>query len=542
MAATKKSAPKPRKRALAPQTQPRDPERQHIYILPPAATSGVRVNEDTALTLGAVWACVRVITESLAGLPWLVYRRRADGGRDLVANHPMNWLLDIQPNPEMTAFTFRETMIAHVMLWGNGYAEIERSIGGVTWLWPITPDRVKVHRYQGEIVYEVQNETGGPTFLFAEDMLHVRGLGFDGLVGYSVIKMAARTIGLGIALDEASGGLFENDSTPGGVILHPAKLSTEALNNLRTSWERRHKGPANRRRVAILEEGMKWEQTGLPPEDAQLVQQRQLTPPEICRWFRVPPHKIGDLSRATFSNIEHQSIEFVEDTLRPWAERLESEVNIKCFGRNNTGTLETIIDLEERKRGDTAARTAYYMAMFDRGAFSINDIRMRENMNPIGPDGDKRFVPLNMVLLEKAGEEEVAPPEPTEPQPDDEPENDAPSMDEEDDTLSEFRASALAVVEDACRRLLNRETKDCQKLTGDALVKWMEQHREYGRKALAPGVRTLAACYGVKSEQARSVALEAFLVSYIQGTEGPQEPEAMAIRLVECLKAAKGAA
>lgn len=522
---------------LAPQTKPHDPQyTQWGMSLPASVSGGVKVNEDTALTLGSVWACVRVIAESLSGLPWLVYRRRRDGGRDLQNDHPLNWILDIQPNPEMTAFTFRETMLAHVLTWGNAFAEIERSAAGPTWLWPITPDRVEVHRINGDIWYEVSNEGAPPTWLSSDEMLHIRGLGFDGLVGYSVIKMAARSVGLGIAIDEASSQLFSNDSTPGGVLKHPGRLSDTARANLIESWQKRHGGPYNRRKVAVIEEGMDWVQTGLPPEDSQLIQQRQFTATEICRWFRVPPHKIADLSRATFSNIEHQSIEFVEDTLRPWAERLESEANVKLFGRNNRGTLETIIDLEERKRGDTASRSAYYVAMFDRGILSINEVRQRENLNPIGPDGDKRFVPMNMVLLDKAGEEPVA--SDTPPQDEPEVESDADDEqeggDEADETLARIRESAMLAIEDGCRRMLAKE-HNSPPSDQAKLAEWLEKQRVYGRKALLPAVRVLADSYGVNRDAAACVALEAFLVAYISGRDGYMEPVQLAEQLRDCV-------
>jgi HK97 family phage portal protein len=543
MAATKKkSAPKPRKRSLAPKTEPSDPERRMMFV--PPRQAGVIVTEETALTQSAVWACIRVISESLAGMPWNVGHRANDGTIDKLNSHPLEWLLNFQPNEETEAFTFREVMWAWALGWGNGYAEIERDLRGEpVALWQIPPWRVRLLRDEnGRLVYEVLNDMNQPTYLYARDMFHLKGPSPDGLVGWSVIRMHARTIGLAIAQEKNASTFNENDSTPGGLLKFPAKLSESAVNNLRTSWERRHAGPENRRKVAVLEEGGDWVQTSIDPNDAKLVEQMQLTPSMICRIFRVPPHKIADLTRSTNNNIEHQDLEFVKDTLRPWAERGEGEADVKLFGRNNQGRLVTFIDMLERERGDSAAQTTHVKEMIFTGVYSVNEGRRYLGLKSIGPEGDVRFIQSAMLPLDVAGKQTAEPAPQPEPQSDDEPESDAPSMDEGDDLQSEYRASALAVVEDACRRLLNRETKDCQKLTGDALVKWMDQHREYGRKALAPGVRSLAACYGVKSEQARHVALEAFLVAYIQGTEGPQQPEAMAIRLVECLKAAKGAA
>jgi HK97 family phage portal protein len=246
--------------ALAAKTVPPDPEqkRQPLFLAP-SATAGVRVNEDTALTLGAVWSCIRVITESLAGLPWLVFQTRPGllSTGVLQPSHPLNWLLDTQPNPETNAFVFRETLLAHVLTWGNGYAEIERDTAGrPVWLWQITPDRVEPVRFRGRIIYDVANPSGPNSVLEQDEMFHIKGLGYDGLVGYSVIRMFARTIGMGIALEESASSLFANDTTPGGILEHPTRLSEPARAHLEESWKRRHGGPHNRRVLAILEEGL----------------------------------------------------------------------------------------------------------------------------------------------------------------------------------------------------------------------------------------------------------------------------------------------
>jgi HK97 family phage portal protein len=529
-------AKKPRKQALKPQTTPADVEANQYrgtqYIS--YRQAGVVVNEDTALTLGAVWACVRVISESLAGLPWNPYRNRTDGGRDILKDHPTNWLLDVEPNPETAAFQWRETLVAHALTWGNGFAEIERDLlRRPVSLWQITPDRVEVVRFRGRILYDVANHNEPNSVLEADQMYHMPGLGFDGLVGYPVIRLAARTIGAGIGMEEASSQFFNNDSTPGGVLTTEKQLSEVAINNVRKSWEAMHSGPKNRRKVAILESGLKWEQTGLPPEDAQLLEQRQFTPTEICRWFRVPPHKIADLTRSTNNNIEHQSIEFVNDTLRPWAERLESEANRKLYGRNNQGSIETIIDLNELKRGDMAAQTAFLKETSDRGLLSVNEGRNYLGLNPISKaeGGEKRFVMMNMQVLEKAGEEPVQP----EPQ---------PTPTEPTSGLSNLEEDLMPIVEDACRRIIKRE-KDAKHLEGDALGNWLTRHKDYCRETLAPFVKVLAKVYSKKPDLAASAALHSFIESYAIGpgeTDHVQTASKLRTIVIAASAALKGAA
>lgn len=515
--AARRKPTKPKARKLAPRTKKADVSESRGIMYIAARPAGVRVNEDTALTLGAVWACVKVIGEDIAGLPWHVMEQRVGGGSTDRTDDPADWIISTQASPEMPAFQFRETMLTHALTWGNGYAEIERDgAGRPLWLWLITPDRVTPMRTQdGRLVYEVNNPRGGSTYLESDDMFHLRGLGFDGLMGYSVIQLAARSIGAGIALDQSTADLFGNDSTPGGLLTHPTRLSDQARNNLRDSWNRMHQGPTNRRKVAILEEGMDWKQTGLPPEDTKLIEQRQFTPADVCRWFRVSPVKIQDLLRATFSNIEELAIWHVTDTLLPWVRRLETEANIKLFGRTNRGKRFTKLNLKGLLRGNTAAQTEHISAMMGWGVYDVDEGREYLDLNPIGgEDGAKRFVPVNMQLLEKAGEDPPEPP-PTQPggnpndpngnppdaggdpsQPDENPSDPSPPPGL---SAEPIRAALLPVFEDACRRLLRRESQ----LAGDALKrpnldvpKWMSSfertHVDYIRNTLGPAVSALA--------------------------------------------------
>lgn len=414
----KKPAPTPveaQPAALAPTHDAQQPSGLRV-IYSPRAPSGVRVDEDTALTFAAVWGCIRCISEDVAALPLGVYRKRPGGGRDRQEQHPADWLFSVQANPETTAFALRETLLAHSLAWGNGYAEIERTAGGQpVWLWQLTPDRVYPDRdSRGRLYYDIDNGSGPNTALDPQDVYHVKGLGFDGIVGYSVIRMLARTIGGALTAEAMASNLWGNDSTPGGVLTYPGKLQPGAQENIRAGFERVHSGPRGYRRVAILEEGMKWEATGLPPEDAQLLQTRQFSVTEIARIFRVPPHKIADLTRATFSNIEEQEIGYAVDTLMPWAYRVETEGNVKLFGRNQQGTFFLKHNFNARLRGNAAQRASFYKSMFDVGAFSTNDVLELEDRNPV-EDGEQRFVPANMMPLAGASDPPPAPEPPPAP-------------------------------------------------------------------------------------------------------------------------------
>lgn len=412
---TKKTSKKPAKPSMKREAPAEKPQKERIVYIPMQA-SGVRVTEDNSLTYSAVWGCVRIIAETLSSLAWHVLERLPDGGKEPVSNSPVDWMLHTQANPEMAAGTFRETLMANALLWGNGYAEIERDgAGRPVWLWPLPPDRVEVRRDDaGALFYRYWPSTGGAQDFHPRDIFHLKGLGFDGLVGYSVIHLAAQSIGLGIAMETNGSAFFGNGSAPQGILTFPGKASDEALEETGKNWNRRHAGPRKAHSVAVLDQGITYTPVSMSNTDSQWLEGRQFQISEIARWFRVPPHKLADLTRATFSNIEHQSIEFVTDTILPWAKRLEQEADIKLFGRALQGRYFTKLRIESLLRGDLLSRWQAYQLGLDRGVWSINEVRENEDMNGIGPDGDKRLVPLNMQLLERAGEEPVAPKTPAE--------------------------------------------------------------------------------------------------------------------------------
>ena len=408
--------------ALRRTTPEKYPGSARIVYVPMQSQAGIRVDHDNALQLSAVWACVRIISETIAALPWQVFQYSENSGRERVSG-AFEAMLDIKANGEMDAGTLRETLLGHALTWGNGYAEIERDgfSGRPVALWPIMPDRVAVKRDDdGQLVYEI-SQSQGKTLLPARDVFHLHGLGFDGLQGYSVISMAAQSIGLGLATERYGSAFFGNGAIPGLVLQHPAALSAVAYDRIKESWQERHQGPNKAHRPAILEEGMSVEKIGLPPEDSQFLETRKFQTQEICRWYRVPPHKVADLERATFSNIEHQAIEFVQDTILPWTRRLEREAQIKLLGPTQRNRQFTRLNLKSLLRGDDKSRAEFYDKMRNMGVFSVNEIRALEDMNPIGPAGDKHIVQMNMTTLEKVGEE----PEPPAPQVTEEPAIDA---------------------------------------------------------------------------------------------------------------------
>jgi HK97 family phage portal protein len=356
-----------------------------------------------------------VISKSIAILPWTVFEKTPTG-RNSADGHPVNWLLHKQPNPEMTPFHFKQALMSHVLTWGNGYAEIERDgMGRPVWLWPITPDRVTPDRNEaGQIIYRVWNGTGAPSILPAENVLHIRGLGFDGLVGYSVIKMAAESIGLGLAMQDFGASFFGNGAHMGGILQHPQRLSPEATKNLEDSFKRRV-GGKNSLGIFIAEEGMTYTRMGIPPNDAQFLESRTAQVLDICRWYGVPPHKLAELGRATWANIESQGIEFVTDTLQSWITQFEEEANIKLFGRQQRGVFYTKFNLAALLRGDMASRYAAYAVAHNNGWLNGDEIRAFEELNPIpGGLGKLYLVPANMMTREQM---EKGPAEPKPPTP-----------------------------------------------------------------------------------------------------------------------------
>lgn len=376
-------------------------------------TSGKPVNERTAMQTTAVYACVRILAEAVASLPLHVYEYQDDGGKKLVHDHPLYYLLHDEPNPEMTSFVFRETLMSHLLIWGNAYAQIIRDgAGRVLGLYPLLPDKMDVQRDDRGNIYYVysRNSDENPMFkeygdirLKAEDVFHIPGLGFDGLIGYSPIAMAKNAVGMTLACEEYGASFFANGANPGGVLEHPGVLKDPS--KVRESWNSVYRGVNNAHKIAVLEEGMKYQQIGIPPEEAQFLETRKFQINEIARLYRIPPHMVGDLDKSSFSNIEQQSLEFVKYTLDPWVIRWEQSLQRSLLLPGEKGKYFIKLNVDGLLRGDYQSRMNGYAVGRQNGWFSANDIREMENMNPIPDEQGGNLYLINgaMTKLEDAG-------------------------------------------------------------------------------------------------------------------------------------------
>lgn len=368
-----------------------------------STNSGKTVNERTAMQTTAVYACVRILAETIASLPLHTYMN-TETGKEKAREHPMYHLLSDSPNPEMTSFVFRETLMGHLLLWGNSYSQIIRDgHGKVVALYPLLPDKMKVERSENGEIYYIYNSEGKDYLLRNTEVLHIPGLGFDGFIGYSPIAMAKNAIGMALATEEYGAKFFANGANPGGVLEHPGVVKDP--HRIRDSWNQVYQGTSNAHRVAVLEEGMKFSPIGIPPEQAQFLETRKYQTEEICRIFRVPPHLVGDLERATFSNIEHQSISFVVHTIRPWLVRIEQSINKALFSDKEKKKYFVSFLVEGLLRGDYESRMRGYSIGIQNGFMSPNDVRTLENMNPIPLDegGNTYMVNGNMLKLKDVG-------------------------------------------------------------------------------------------------------------------------------------------
>lgn len=362
-------------------------------------STGFRITPEQALRQSAVYACVRAISEDVASLPLITYKR-LEHGKDRAVAHPIFPLLHDAPNPHMTAMQFREMMQAHLLLRGNAYAHIERDEDGrVLALWPLHPDRMEppVLSQAGTLLYTYRPVNGGPVALTQSEVLHLRGLSPDGIMGYSPITLHRETLGNAEAMLQYGASFFGNQSQPGGYLAKKdGQINEDVAKRLRESWEAGGRGKENWHRVRVLEEGLEWHQIALSNEDSQYLDSRKFSRSEIAGIFRVPPHKIGDLERATFSNIEEQAIEYVTDTLQSWLVRWEQQVNKDLLSPTESKVYFVEHLLDAKLRGKTLERMQSYQLGIQNGIYSPNDVLEMENRNPF-EGGDLHLQPMNFV-------------------------------------------------------------------------------------------------------------------------------------------------
>lgn len=377
------------------------------------ANSGEKVDEQSAMQISTVYACVRLLAETVAALPLHLYRYTDDGkGKESAFDHPLYRILYRQPNDEMSSFIWRETMMTHLLLWGNAYSQIIRDgRNNVLGLYPLLPENVEVDRDgQGQLYYiyhaytdEVPGEQNQDIYFRKDEILHIPGLGFNGLVGFSPIAMMKNSLGTTLAVEKYGASFFKNGAQPSGVLEHPGVLKDPQ--KIRDNWTAVYGGANNAHRVAVLEEGMAYKAISLPPEDSQFLSTRQFGVEEICRIFRVPPHMVQSLEHATFSNIEHQSIDFVVHTLTPWLVRFEQAIIKDLLLEEEQDVLFPKFNVDGLLRGDYQSRMNGYATGISNGFLSPNDIHRLENMDliPAEEGGDDYYLNGGYVKLRDAG-------------------------------------------------------------------------------------------------------------------------------------------
>ena len=378
-------------------------------------SSGVRVDHDRAIGLAEVYAAFRAVSEDLGALPLPAYARQQDGSRRRADEHWIAELVDDQPNPLMSSQEWRESMQGQAELRGNSYSEIERNgAGRPLALWPLRTDRTEPFvGAQGGLYYRIghsgRQAGAGGVILPARNVLHLRGFSSNGLIGYDPIQVHREGIGHALALQEFGSRFFGNGSRPGGILTHPGRLKDDTKKKMRESWELAHKGLAQSHRVAILEEGVKWEAVGFSPEAGQYIESKKLKASDAAKIWRIPPHIIGDLDRATFSNIEQQALEYVIYSLLPRAKRFEKRIRLSLLDDRERRTVFVEHLFEGLLRGDVKARYEAYALARQWGWMCVDDIRRLENMSPL-PNGQGQIYisPMNMMPADQVGQDQPA--------------------------------------------------------------------------------------------------------------------------------------
>lgn len=372
----------------------KNPQAWLTSLLGGSTAAGETVNQTTALSLSAVYAATSLISNTIASLPCRVYKD-VSGNRSQQSSHPLNFIIHSEPNQHMTAFMFFQTMQCSILLWGNGYSKILRdpSSGRPFGLEFLHPSTVTPTLFEDQVYYKIDGEKDALT---AYDMIHVAGLGFNGIVGKGVIEVGAENIGLGLAAQNYGSEYFSSGGNLSAVLETDNKLDEEGIKRLQASWQENSGAKGKRAGTKVLEHGLKYKPISIPPNQAQFIETRKLTVTDIARYFGLPPHLIADLDRSTNNNIEHQSIEFVQHCIRPWVKRWEQELNKKLFRNDEKGIYSVKFNLNSLLRGDIKSRGEYYSKLFAIGAMSQNDIRRLESQNSV-EGGDRYYVQNTMI-------------------------------------------------------------------------------------------------------------------------------------------------
>lgn len=485
--------------------------------LPTLSDTGQQITPGVAIAFATVYACWQLLADSVAGLPWEVYRR-TPSGREVAYAHPNFRLLDLEPNPDMDSFIFRQSMMISTLSTGNAYAQIEKDGKYGAALHFLRPDRMTVLRQGGEIVYQYAGLDVAPRAFTASEIFHIKAIGFDGLVGLSPLAAARNAIGTALGQEGFAASFFRNGARPSGVLAMPGKLDVEGQNRLRSSWEGMYAGRSNAGRVAILEQGLKWQPLSIPADDAQFLESRQFQRVEICSMFRVPPHMIGDQTGSSYSNNEQANTEFVQHTLRSWVKRWELEAQRKLFGRDDVHYSRMRFD--DLLRGDTLARAQSYEIMKRIGSLNVNEIRAKEDLNSIGPEGEVYTMSNNEApvahVLDNPPDRKALPPAKVADSVDD-------SVDLDDDGIAAPYADwATETVE----RLLNVElTAIRRKREG-----WVPNSKRF-----ADGFMPILRSAGVAEPEKRSTGVASALCEWMGESEPEQWMSTLPVRAAESL-------
>ncbi len=384
------------------------------------SSSGVSVNAQTALTYSAFWRAINLISSDVAKLPLLTYERKGKA-REIALKHPAYRILRRKANDQTKAFDFRRALTGHALTVGNGYAYIVRLGNGDHYeLVQLDPRLTYPVRANGRLWYVTETPSGEMRRLPAEDTLHVKGYSYDGLIGYSVIEKARESLGLGMALEAYGSIFFRNAARPAVLLEHPGKLTPEARDNLRASWERMTSGLENAHRTAVLEEGMKASPFSISARDAQLLEERQFQAREVGNWTGVPSHRLGDTSNAGYNSLEQEDQAYLDSTLDPWLVSWEEECWDKLLREKEKDDESFVIEFFRRGlvRANMAARGAYFSSALQNGWLNLDEVRDDEGYNPL-PDGlgEQHYKQVNLQVIGEEPEEPPADPVPAIPPP-----------------------------------------------------------------------------------------------------------------------------